>query len=344
MATSMGGYSGGLALAKQAGEHWRGNLALAATSPTFEVNDLGFQTRTDRRDAALNVSYLENRPGEFFRNYSATGVVRYEHNYSNQRILGIWSLTARFLHLNWWSGVFNFQYHPTANDDRATRGGPLMERPALWLAGGEFSSDPRKAVTFGLGAGGGRDDYGGWNLDGGGSVGIKGSSRWNLTLSPGVAHSFTNAQYVGTVPDASATHTYGAHYLFAPLRQTTVSLETRLDFTFNPHLSLQLYAQPFISSGDYRDVRELAAPKSYKFDPWEGEVPNRDFNYRSLRGTAVLRWEWRPGSTLYLAWQQARSDYAQGIGDFDFGRDRQALFSARPDNVFVLKVNYWLAL
>jgi hypothetical protein len=72
-------------------------------------------------------------------------------------------------------------------------------------------------------------------------------------------------------------------------------------------------------------------------------VPDLDFNYRSLRGTAVLRWEWRPGSTLYLAWQQARSDYAQGVGGFDFSRDTGAVFDTRPDNVFVLKMNYWFS-
>jgi hypothetical protein len=342
-ATSMSGYSVGLSLARQAGEHWRGDLSLAATSPAFEINDLGFQTRTDRRDAALNLTYLENRPGTFFRSYSASGTVRYEHNYANQRILGIWALIARFRHLNWWSGTLNLQYHPTANDDRSTRGGPLMERPALWSVGGELASDPRKSVTFGLGAGGGRDAYGGWTFSTGGGVGIKASSRWNLTLSPALDRSYTLAQYVGTVPDASAIHTYGARYLFAPLSQTTLSLETRLDFTLNPQVSFQLYAQPFISSGDYDAVAELAAPRSYEFQPFAGEVPDLDFNYRSLRGTAVLRWEWRPGSTLYLAWQQSRADYAEGVGDFDFTRDRQALFAARPDNIFVLKMNYWVS-
>lgn len=342
-ASSMSGYSAGLALAKQAGNHWRGELALAATSPTFEVNDLGFQTRTDRRDAALNLTYLETQPGKFLRNHSTTGIVRFEHNYSNQRILGIFGVISRFLHLNYWSVTLNGQYHPTANDDRSTRGGPLMERPAIWTLGGEFSSDARKSFTFGLGGGGGGDAYGGWNYSAGGSLGIKTSSRWNLTLSPGLEKGYTLAQYVGTIPDADATHTYGAHYLFAPLRQTTVALETRLDFTFNPRLSFQLYAQPFIASGDYEDVTELAAPATYEFDPWDGEVPDRDFNYRSLRGTAVLRWEWRPGSTLYLAWQQARSDYARGLGDFDFSRDAEALFDARADNVFVLKVNYWFS-
>jgi len=341
-ATSMSGYSVGMSLGRQAGEHWRGELALAATSPTFEVNDLGFQTRTDRRDAALNVTYLENRPGDFFRSYSATGIVRYEHNYDNQRILGIFGLFVRALHLNYWSAVVNAQYHPTAYDDRSTRGGPLMERPAQWIVGAEVNSDPRKAITFGLGAGGGKDRYGGWNFQTGGSIGIKASPRWNLTLSPEVGRAFTKAQYMGTLPDSEATATYGAHYLFAPLKQTTVALETRLDFTFNPKLSFQLYAQPFIATGDYRDASELAAPRSYEFVPYSGEVPNLDFNYRSLRGTAVLRWEWRPGSTLYLAWQQARSDYARGIGDFDFSRDREALFDSRPDNVFVLKASYWM--
>jgi hypothetical protein len=342
-ATSMSGYSVGLGIAKQAGAHWRGDLAVAATSPTFEVNDLGFQTRTDRRDVAANLTYLENRPGTFFRSYSATGIVRYEHNYDNQRILSIWGLFANFRHLNFWGGTFNFQYHGTALDDRSTRGGPLMERPSLWNAGGELNSDPRKRWTFSLGAGGGEDDYGGWNFGLGGGVGLKTSSRWNLTLSPNVNRSYTVAQYVTTVPDEAATHTYGAHYLFAPLHQTTVSLETRLDFTFTPTLSFQLYAQPFISSGDYDEVTELAAPESYEFNGWTGDFPNLDFNYRSLRGTAVLRWEWRPGSTLYLAWQQARSDYASGVGDFDFSRDRRALFGAPADNVFVLKMNYWIS-
>jgi len=161
-------------------------------------------------------------------------------------------------------------------------------------------------------------------------------------VGPSLTKSLEQAQYLTTIGDAAAMDTYGAWYLFAPLRQTTVAMETRLDFTFTPKLSFQLYAQPFISSGDYGAAGSLVAPRTHAFTPWPGELPNFDFNYRSLRGTAVLRWEYRPGSTLYLAWQQSREDYAQGVGDFDFGRDRQALFRARPDNVFVIKASYWL--
>ena len=90
-------------------------------------------------------------------------------------------------------------------------------------------------------------------------------------------------------------------------------------------------------------MAELQEPGGFEFAPWLGQLPNLDFNYRSLRGTAVLRWEWRPGSTLYLAWQQNRSDYAQGVGDFDFRRDQEAMFHTRPDNVFVIKANYWIS-
>jgi hypothetical protein len=70
-------------------------------------------------------------------------------------------------------------------------------------------------------------------------------------------------------------------------------------------------------------------------------IGNPDFNFRSLRGTAVMRWEYRPGSTLFLVWNQVRSDQAS-VGDFSFARDRRALFSARPDNIFVVKMNYYL--
>ena len=271
-----------------------------------------------------------------------TGSVRYEHNYDWQRILAPLSLTAQFRHLNFWSGYVRLGRQVRSMDDRATRGGPLMQRPANWTVTAHGSSDGRKPVTVSFGAGGIRDEYDGWVADAGIDIGIKTSDRWSLSVGPGLTKSLNQAQYVGTLPDAAATNTYGSWYLFAPLRQTTLSVETRLDVTFTPKLSFQLYAQPFISSGDFRDAGSLDAPRGYTFTPWEGDLPDSDFNYRSLRGTAVLRWEWQPGSTLYVAWQQARSDYAQGTGDFDFGRDRRALFGAAPDNVFVIKMNYWL--
>ncbi len=340
--TTLTGYSVGAAVERQGGEHWRGDLAVAATSPAFEVNDLGFQTRTDRRDVAGTLTYQENRPGTFLRNYALISAVRYEHNYDWQRILAIWRLQMNFRTLDFWGGALAISRQVRAVDDRSTRGGPLMQRPANWSGFFHVGSDSRKAVSVFTTIDGMRDEYGGWATGLDVTAIVRTSDRWRLQIGPSIGRSMTQAQYVGTVADPTATATYGARYLFAPLRQTTLAMETRLDYTFTPKLSFQLYAQPFISSGDFLQVGSLATPRGYTFTPWEGAAPDPDFNYRSLRGTAVLRWEYRPGSTLYLAWQQSRSDYAQGVGDFRFGRDREAMFDAHPDNVFVIKASYWL--
>ena len=342
-ATSMSGYSIGASVARQGGTHWRGNLAVAATSPSFEVNDLGYQNRTDRRDVAGGLSYVENVPGSFLRNYSLNSNLRFEHNYAWERILGVGNLQFNFRTLEFWGGAIGLTRYFKANDDRNTRGGPLLERPAQTTGFFHLGSDSRKKVSVFTTIDGGKGDYGFWAAGLDVTAIIRPSERWNLRIGPSFSRQMSPAQYVGTVASPDAVNTYGAYYLFAPLTQTTWAMETRLDVTFTPKLSFQLYAQPFISSGDYGVIGSLDAPKGFTFTPWDEETGNPDFNYRSLRGTAVLRWEYRPGSTLYLAWQQARSDYAAGVGDFDFGRDRQALYRARPDNVFVLKASYWIS-
>jgi len=170
------------------------------------------------------------------------------------------------------------------------------------------------------------------------------------------------------VDDPTATAFYGNRYVFGYIETTTVSLTTRINWTFTPDLTLQLYAQPFIASGDYSSFREFAGPRTldkhvygqdmgsisydegssdYTVDP-DGSGPaeaftfaNPDFTTSSLRGTAVLRWEYLPGSTLYFVWTQERAGQDPN-GDFDFGRARRAIFDQRPLNVFQIKATYWL--
>jgi hypothetical protein len=148
-------------------------------------------------------------------------------------------------------------------------------------------------------------------------------------------------------------------------------MDTRVNATFTPTLTLQLFAQPFLASGHYTSFKEFARPRSgdmtfygrdngstvakvtedgetlYRIDP-DGSgtaapftIGNPDFNVRSLRGTAVVRWEYRPGSTIFFVWTQQREGF-DSFGDFDFGRDRSALFRDRPTNVFQVKATYWL--
>jgi len=175
------------------------------------------------------------------------------------------------------------------------------------------------------------------------------------------------AQYVATVPDTTAGATYGARYVFGTLEQTSISLDTRLNWTFSPKLSLQLYLQPFVVSGLYKDLKQLKTPRTYDFDVYgrstgtilrdstgvyridpDGPgpaatfgIPDPNFNFRSFLGNAVLRWEYRPGSAIFLVWQQSRSE-SQPFGDFDFSRDFRALLEKGPENIFAVKATYWL--
>jgi hypothetical protein len=275
------------------------------------------------------------------RRWNASVFGRSEHNSAWQSILNVAGGNLFVQTLGYWSLSTGVQRFFTSYDDRLTRGGPLALRPQWWAGFATISSDGRKPVTASLSLQGEDFESGGWDYTARLSLGVKTSSRWNLTAGPAFARLHTPAQFVTSVADPGYTATFGRRYVFAPLDQTSLSLETRLNVTFSPSLSLETYLQPLLSSADYGDARQFVRPKAYDFVPYTGDVPSLDFNLRSLRGNAVLRWEWRQGSTLYLAWQQSRS-HAAPYGDFDFSRDRQALFQTRPDNIFLVKVNYWI--
>jgi hypothetical protein len=171
---------------------------------------------------------------------------------------------------------------------------------------------------------------------------------------------------------------FGRRYVFADLRQNTVSMNARINITLSPRVTMEIFAQPLISSGDYESLKELRAPRTFDFNrfgvdagtmaPIDGgrrfqidpdgagpatsfNLANRDFNVRELRSNAVFRWEWRPGSTLFLVWQQTRSGELEAsdpgsplnrVGNFRFGRDAGDLFDLHPDNILLIKASYWL--
>ncbi|HSJ06234.1 MAG TPA: DUF5916 domain-containing protein [Longimicrobiales bacterium] len=372
--TSLTGMSGQAQLQYRRGRHWRYSLLAGTTTPGYEVNDIGFQYRADRIDGQVAVTYVEPRPGSLMRNWQTQVVARAERNYAGETIMNRVSVFASGQFLNYWSGSVSLSHNGEALDDRLTRGGPSSLRPPQTQVNGSLSTDARKRVSAGGGFGYARHTEGGWGYGTGVGVTVRPAPSWSLGISPSYDRAHNIAQYRGVRTDPTATHTYGARYLFSELDQTTLGLETRLNVTVSPSLSLQVYAQPFISSGDFGELAELRAPGEYSFLVYGrdiGEIEDidggvrvfpqgrggaaapfvagfPDFTIRSLRGNAVLRWEYRPGSTIFVAWQQNRHsaltwfNAGPDAGRFDFGRDRGAIFGTRPDNVLVLKVNYWL--
>ena len=375
----MGGFYAMGEINKQAGS-FTGRIATAYMSPGYEVNDLGFQTETERFILDTHFRWSQPRPGSYFRNWSVHGGPDAKWNTAGERLHTDFNLQFSWRWLNYWGGSVRGAVRPPTDDDRLTRGGPMARTPGSVQWSANLSSDSRKALSFRTRYNGSSDAAGSWRHSGSIDFTYKSGEKLELRLGPSVTRSYTQAQYVTSTSDPLATSTFGRRYVFAPIDQTTVSLETRLNVTFSPTLTMQVYAQPLISSGDYGDLAEFRAPGTYRFSTYGQDVgtsvrqddgnylidpdgagaaqaftvSDRSFNLRSLLGNAVLRWEWSPGSTLFLVWQQSRagriraSEFdetgALDIGIFDLGYDTQELFGLRADNIFLVKVNYWLNL
>ena len=364
--TSLNGWIGEAALAKQGANF--GSIALKRSSPGLELNDLGFQNRTGYTAVSTFLGHQDFTAGAHLRNFNYFVFQNEAFNYGGRGLTHVYAVRANGTFLNLWNaggGVF----HTLDNyDDQLLRGGPEGRQPAAWQYTGNVSTDSRHRVVLGLNGTYSHDVLGGELSQAGLSVDMRPSSNVHISFSPSWSRLFDTEQLVRTIADPLATNTYGRRYVLAALTQSTLSLETRVDLTISPTLSFVMYVQPFVSAGSYNDFKELLAPGTYMFarygkdrgtvaydaanarytvDPdGAGSAPSftisqPDFNVRSLRGNAVMRWDYLPGSSLYLVWQQQRSDFAP-LGDFEGRRDVGAIFRTIPTNVFLLKATYWL--
>jgi hypothetical protein len=364
--TSLQGYGIDGSVSKNSGKHWMGSLAVVSRSPGFETNDFGFGTRSDYRGLSSIVMYKEDRPGRWFRNWLVFPYFNEMWNFGNDRVYNAQALSANGTFTNFWSANVNLVNNQPVKDDRLTRGGPQGAVPQNGSLDLTLNSDSRKSWSVTADMTHSWNQYGGWGDFPNLTIAFRPTPALRVQFNPSWSASHALGQYVGSFADPAQAATYGRRYVFASLDQRTLEMDTRLDWTMTPRLSLQVFLQPLVVSGRYDEFKELRAPSEFQFDvygrqrgsvsrPGDGTVtidpgngvafgfPDPDFNYRSLLGNAVLRWEYRSGSTLYLVWQQQRTD-VQPFGDFELGRDYRALVDLPPQNVFAAKVTWWVGL
>jgi len=362
--TSLSGHMSEIALAKRG--TWYASVALKDVSPGFEMNDIGFQSRVDYRSASTGFGYQSFDAGKIFRSTYLGGGTTSAWNYDGTSIYQSPYVSTGATFSNMW-GVSLFAYdNPTFYDNRLTRGGPMTLVPRSWSVELSGNSDTRRLITVSPSLTATGDASGASERTVSVSLDMRPASFVHVNFGPSFDVVHGTGQYVRAVSDSLATTTFGKRYVFANLSQSTLAMDTRVDWTFTSELTLQLYAQPFISTGKYASFKQLRAPRTYAFDVYGrdagtvthttsgytidpdgvGAAPSfaiRDpnFDIRSLHGDAVLRWEYRPGSTLFFVWQQQRDGF-EPTGDFSFARDAGAIFRARPTNVFLVKVAYWM--
>jgi hypothetical protein len=240
---------------------------------------------------------------------------------------------------NFWSFASGIGPDLRGFDDRATRGGPGALRNNFLVNWFWLDTDTRKRVSFNW--------FNFWNNDFHGSRFIE--------LSPSVTYRPTSAlmlqvggQWISNKDDAQWIENLDedpgdTHYVFGRLKQTTVGIRIRFNYTIGPNLSLQLYGNPFVSAGHYEQYKELVSGRAERYEDRYAPFAyndNADFNFLSFRTTNVLRWEFKPGSTLFVVWQQGREEEGER-GDFRFGRDFRQTFSTPASNTVLVKLAYW---
>jgi hypothetical protein len=341
---SLAGWNAAVGVSKDEGSS---NFAIgaSASSPGWEINDLGYQTRSDRIALNLWVGHRWTRPGKVFRVASATANANFGWNFGGDRTTTYAGASGYGEFLNYWSANLGLSGSFRVVNDGLLRGGPAGLAPASWSAYTQISSDYRKPVRASVFYNYGGTELHGWSHYVQTTLSLRPSPTVSISAGPSYGVSLGTQQYVASLADPTATATFGRRYVFAEVLQHSLDLTTRLDVTLTPSLSLQLYAQPFVATGDYRRVRSLAAPRSFDYVAFadSAALGDLDFSYRSLRGNAVLRWEYRPGSTLYLVWTTSCSAYGARAA-FDAVGDLGRLCQGRSNNVFAVKANYWMNL
>jgi hypothetical protein len=255
-----------------------------------------------------------------------------DRRFSGGNINAHWTLNS-----NWGFGS-GFNVNSQGFDDRLTRGGPGGYVPGNLNQWGYLESDDRKQISAFTFMNWFNDRHGSWGWGASPGVMYRPSSALSARIGVDFSRNLSDTQWVGKVTSDSSDH-----FIFGRLDQTTVGISVRLNYTVTPQLSLQVYAQPFVSAGGYANFRELvngrAAHYEDRYSPFAYDgLP--DFNYHSFRTTNVLRWEYRPGSALFVVWQQGREE-STSQGDFRFGRDFGNTFGAPATNVFLIKVSRW---
>jgi hypothetical protein len=372
--TSLQGYGWYARVAKEGG-NWLWETTQNWRSAGWEVNDAAILSRTDYRYMLANVVRRWTTPGSWYRNIWTTAGAQTQYNFEGERTDLQYHGYGEVTFKNYLSAFVYGHRRPGSYDPLLLRGGPMGHNDGHDFINYGVNGDSRGRVTWGLSGEGWRaHDTDGWFAGFFPRLTIKPSARLLVSLQPSYWRSVSATQFVTSLSDPTAADFAGTRYVFGKLDQRNLSMNTRINATFTPTLTLEMFAQPFLASGGYSEFKEFSAPRARQFrvygrdvgtisdtagtngvvrrygvDP-DGAGPaqafaidNPDFTLHSLRGTAVLRWEYRPGSTLFFVWTQQRAGQ-DPYRALEVSRDGGALFRDRPTNVFLIKGTFWLGL
>jgi len=364
--TSLAGTGGNFEIGKQGGGHWLYTAGVTWRSPGLELNDTGYLRQADVIMPFFWAGYQIYEPFGPFRQFNINFNAWSGYDFGGNTIFKGGNVNLNMSFKNYWFLGFGYNPQGSALSVSSLRGGPSLRWPSgrsVWFY---VETDSRKRVRFsvsGNGSGRGRGDVESWNVTP--AVTIIPGPAFQISLAPAYSRYHSILQYVGTRAFGDETR-----YIFGTIEQETLSLTLRLTYCLTPDLTIQYYGMPFVSAGKYRDFKRITESRSkdrdaryrlfggdatydavraeYRVDEdGDGTADYTfgapDFNFREFRSNLVLRWEYIPGSALFVVWSQGRTGYLSD-GSFDYGRDLEGLFDTHPDDVFLVKFSYCFQL
>jgi hypothetical protein len=368
--TSLSGYDIYAGIDKVAGKHWLGGAYTGAESPGLDFNDVGRLGTADGKNGGAYVTYRETQPGRRLQRYESFVEVDTEHNFDGDTQFLQYTLGGSATLKNFW--VFNYTaaHLDRAQDARLTRGGPSMGTGASNYGIVQLGNSAASTARWQARVYYGKDEWGAPTNRLSGLLSIRPAPQWQLSAEPNYLRFVDPRQYVSTISGGGA-NTYGSRYVFAYIDRSTFFTDIRLNYTLKPDVSLEMFVEPFAASGRYYRFGELAAArsrevlrygeqgtsisqqsdKSYvvtdpRFPGTDGRpttftLPFPDFNVRSVLSNMVVRWEYRPGSTLFFVWQQNREGFEPN-GELVRPGDLFGGFKSVGSNFFAVKANFWI--
>ncbi len=363
---SLSGTGGNFEIGKQGGGRWMYMAGVTWRSPELELNDTGYLRQTDVIMPFAWAGYRITEPFGPFRQFNVNFNAWGGFNFGGENIFKGGNVNFNLNLKNYWYVGFGYNPQGSTLSSSALRGGPSLFWPSGDSTWFYIQTDSRKKTRFSLSGNTSRrgdGDMTSWNVTP--SLTVIPSSAFQVSLAPSYSRYHSILQYIGTRSFGEETR-----YIFGTIDQETLSVTLRLTYCLTPDLTVQYYGMPFVSAGAYRDFKRIMNSRSkdaeerfrlygenavlnsvastYQVDEnGDGAVDYSfgapDFNFRQFRSNLVLRWEYIPGSALYVVWSQGRTGF-RPVGSFDFSRDLDGLFDTHPENVFLVKFSYCFQL
>jgi hypothetical protein len=361
--TSLTGTTGTIKFGKASGDVTM-QTGFTWRSPELELNDAGFLRNTDLFHQWAWAQYRILQPFSIFRWLRINGNEYLSYDFGGTNTYKAFNTNWHTQFKNFWFLSLGSTWEGPAVSNADLRGGPGLLYPGgidFWY---NFGSDNRKKLSFTF------NHYNRWgqedfsrNRQINGILTYRPIDALNLSLGANLLFYENQLQYVTTESLGDQKR-----YLTATIDQETYGLELRFTFMFTPNLSLQFWGQPFVSRGNYSQLKLITDPKNREwnrrfillsphqisYDP-EGEeyeidengdqttdyrISNPDFNFVEFRSNMVLRWEYIPGSTLFLVWNQGRSDLLPVNRSYRLNSLTEGLLDVYPHNIFLIKYTY----